>query len=74
FLFTFAALLLPLRGDIHSITFAAPLFSKNVDKPSEEVRFRRSQVGLRRAETPLQNFETAFLFGRLKQVLINRKL
>ena len=43
------------------VAAAPPLFPKNLDKPKTEVRFRPSQVGLRRAETALRNFETPLL-------------
>jgi len=44
---------------------ASGCMAKIFDISPAEVLFRRSQVGLRRAETPFQNFETPLLFDHI---------
>jgi len=41
-------------------------FPKNLDKSPKVVPFRRSQVGLRRAETAFRNFEAPLLFDYIR--------
>ena len=54
---------IPAGPPVHPFSFRPDFssFPKNLDISTTKARFRRSQVGLRRAETAFQNSETPFL-------------
>ena len=62
---TSRAPLLPITAGprVHPFSFRPDFssFPKNLDISTTKARFRRSQVGLRRAETAFQNSETPLL-------------